>query len=119
MAQQVDLPGAHKANQMVKMLYMHQDQVVRLPDQAEPLLGDDFCPNAAFVIPGRVLTTQGHPEFTHNYLNALLDRRKESIGLAQADLAKESLTEKTDNDLVRQWMLDFLDHSLATQSSAA
>ena len=119
MSQQVNLPGEHKVNQMVKMLYMHQDQVIRLPEQANPLLGDQFCPNAAFVIPSRVLTTQGHPEFTHEYLEALLDRRKESIGLAQAEMAKKSLSEQTDNHLVRQWIIDFLDHSLATQSSAA
>lgn len=119
MIQQVSLPGGHDANQPVKMLYMHQDQVIRLPENAKPLLGDGFCPNAAFVIPGRVLTTQGHPEFTHSYLEALLDRRRDSIGFPQADIAKESLAEKTDNHLVRQWIMDFLDHSLATQSSAA
>jgi hypothetical protein len=34
-------------------------------------------------------------------------------------MAKKSLSEQTDNHLVRQWIIDFLDHSLATQSSAA
>ena len=109
MPQKCTLPGGHKPQQPIKLLYMHQDQVTRLPQNAETLLGNDFCPYAGFIIHGRVLSVQGHPEFTNAYMDALLTRRQKSIGAAQAEAARTTLTQTTDSALVRQWFMDFLD----------
>lgn len=123
MTLQADLPetdGYHKGKgQSVRLLYMHQDQVIQLPSDAIPLLGDDFCPFAAFTIPGRVLSFQGHPEFTPDYLSALIDRRNNSIGDDKAMLARQTLNTPTDNDQVREWMRHFLDHALNAPSRVA
>ena len=35
-----------EARDELKLIYVHQDQVIELPEQAERLAGDDFCPNA-------------------------------------------------------------------------
>ena len=109
MHQQCALAGKPPPQQPIKLPYVHQDQVTRLPQDAETLLGNDFCPYASFVIPGRVLSVQGHPEFTNAYVDALLTRRQKSIGAAQAEQARTTLTQTTDSALVRQWFLDFLD----------
>ena len=120
MPQQCALTDKHQPQQPVKLPpvklpYVHQDQVTRLPPNAETLLGNDFCPYAGFVIQGRVLSVQGHPEFTNAYVDALLTRRQKSIGAAQAEEARTTLTQTTDSALVRQWFLDFLDDALQTK----
>ena len=109
MPQKCALAGGHKPQQQIKLPYMHQDQVTRLPQNAETLLGNDFCPYAGFIIQGRVLSVQGHPEFTNAYMDALLTRRQKSIGAAQAEEARTTLTQTADSALVRQWFMDFLD----------
>jgi GMP synthase-like glutamine amidotransferase len=53
----------------------HQDQVVALPEGAEILAANDFCPVAAMKIGPRVLTYQPHPEFTAAYTRGLLTHR--------------------------------------------
>jgi GMP synthase (glutamine-hydrolysing) len=98
---------------------MHQDQVISIPPAATLLLGDEFCPFAAFTIPGRVLSFQGHPEFTADYLAALIDRRNDSIGKDKAEMARQTLTTRTDNDQVLEWMYGFLEHALNIQSHVA
>jgi GMP synthase (glutamine-hydrolysing) len=98
---------------------MHQDQVISIPPAAIPLLGDEFCPFAAFTIPGRVLSFQGHPEFTADYLAALIDRRNDSIGKDKAEMDRQTLTTRTDNDQVLEWMYGFLEQALNIQSRVA
>jgi GMP synthase (glutamine-hydrolysing) len=98
---------------------MHQDQVISIPQAATLLLGDEFCPFSAFIIPTRVLSFQGHPEFTADYLAALIDRRNDSIGKDKAEVARQTLTTRTDNDQVLEWMYGFLEHALNIQSHVA
>lgn len=124
MALQANLPnsissGSLNIGQPIRLLYMHQDQVIRLPDDALPLLGDEFCPYAGFIIPHRVLSFQGHPEFTSEYLGALIERRSSSIGNDKAEAAKKSLNIQTDNDHIRDWMFSFLSDALNCHSRVA
>lgn len=92
----------------ISLIYSHQDQVSQLPPAAQRLLGDDFCPYAAFEIPSKVLAFQGHPEFTAEYLNRLLPRRIDSIGPDTLQKGLASLTQNTDDLQVAQWMIDFI-----------
>ena len=95
----------------LSLIYSHQDQVTSLPRDAEPLLGDEFCPNAGFYINRQVLTLQGHPEFTPEYTRRLLHRRAHNIGLDRYDQAMASLDQANDNQLVCQFMLDWMGHA--------
>ncbi len=99
-----DLPN------QLSLIYSHQDQVVALPKQATPILGDHFCPIAGFKIGQQVLTLQGHPEFNATYTRRLLGRRAEHIGLARFETAMATLDQATDNDRVARailsWWLD-------------
>jgi GMP synthase-like glutamine amidotransferase len=92
----------------INLLYSHQDQVVELPPQAHCLLSSDFCRYAGFIIPERVFTVQGHPEFTVEYLQRLLQRRQTCIGADTFHEGMASLCEKTDETLIGRWMIDFM-----------
>ena len=60
----------------VKVLVSHQDQVTKLPPQAERILQSEFCPNAMFQLSEHAIGCQGHPEFLPEYSHALMEMRK-------------------------------------------
>ncbi|TXH70196.1 MAG: type 1 glutamine amidotransferase [Thiothrix sp.] len=90
---------------------MHQDQVVELPANAEVFASSEFCEYAGLVYGGRILTFQGHPEFSTEYEEQLLNLRRGSVipnpvadaalsGLKNGDLKPEAES--------GQWMANFL-----------
>nr|WP_319247078.1 type 1 glutamine amidotransferase [uncultured Celeribacter sp.] len=88
----------------------HQDQVTRLPRDAEVIGANDFCANAALVYGDRVLTVQPHPELSNpiivDYLKAKGDDPtypRDMIATATADTAKP-----TDDARVAELMAAFL-----------
>ncbi len=50
------------------LVYDHHDQVVGLPARATLTMGSVFCPIDGFRIGRQVLTLQGHPEFTNEFI---------------------------------------------------
>jgi GMP synthase-like glutamine amidotransferase len=94
----------------LRLLHSHQDQVQKLPPTAQLLATSDFCPNAAFSIDSQVLSFQGHPEFTPQYLQRLLSRRRETIGEAVYSRAIATIHQPTDARLVGHWLLRFIHH---------
>ena len=96
-----------KAEDTIDLIYVHQDQVVRLPDDAICLAGDDFCPNAAFVMGDHVFAMQGHPEFDKDYVHELLAIRGDDMGKNVVQKATQSLDGDHQGALVGQWIYDF------------
>lgn len=94
-----DPPAAHD----LRLLYSHRDQVTRLPSGAVTLAGSDFCPHAALAIGATLVGFQGHPEFTRDYLRALMARRREHLGETRYSAALA-----TDEDILGRWLLDFI-----------
>ena len=94
----------------LSLIYSHQDQVQKLPPGAQLLASSDFCRYAAFKIDDRILSFQGHPEFTPEYLQRLLHRRKQAIGEARYAKAIASLGKPTDEQSVGRRLLDFIHH---------
>jgi GMP synthase-like glutamine amidotransferase len=90
------------------LLVSHQDQVTRLPVQAELVATNAFCPNACFQIENHILTFQGHPEFSVDYLNYLLNKRRDIIGEEKCKKAIDSLQYAQDNQLVVRWIINFI-----------
>ena len=91
------------------LYFVHQDQVIRLPPEAELLGGNAFCPNAFYTIDKRALGIQGHPEFSASIMQDLLALRKERLGPRVYEMAAHSLGSGTpDDQLVAQWMVNFL-----------
>ena len=91
----------------LNLLYSHQDQVQVLPEQAERLYGSDFCPNGACWQPGRLLTFQGHPEFTKDYSRRLMTLRQSRYADGQYEQAIGSLDLETNEAYVAQSLVKF------------
>ena len=93
---------------------LHQDQVTRLPDDAEVVAGSAFCPYAVLVYRGSAISIQPHPEFQTGYLRDLIRvRRGKAIPEQDADAALKGLGSPIDAAQVAQWIVQFLEERLA------
>jgi GMP synthase-like glutamine amidotransferase len=88
----------------------HQDQVQSLAPGAVLVAANDFCDHAAIAYPVQnAISFQGHPEFGPEFNCALYGIRKgKALPIALVEEAEESLKIQVDNDLVSQWMANFL-----------
>ncbi|SEL38971.1 GMP synthase-Glutamine amidotransferase [Roseovarius nanhaiticus] len=55
-------------------LSFHRDQIVALPPGTTPLAGNALCPWAALAYADQALSVQFHPEFSPEYIAALIKR---------------------------------------------
>lgn len=107
--QQVEVPEwMQPAPHALTLLFSHQDQVTQLPASAQLLYGSDFCPFGAFYIPQRVLSFQGHPEFTKDYSQRLMTIRQSRYAEGQYQQGVDSLKQTIDDEQVAHWMVDFI-----------
>jgi GMP synthase (glutamine-hydrolysing) len=97
--------GAHDLDSGERLLYLHQDQVVALPDDAKVLASADHCPNAVITVGETMLGIQAHPEFAGEYVAALLQAREERIGADVVEAALASLDAPRHEDVAAGWML--------------
>ena len=88
--------------------FLHQDQVVTLPSEAEWLAGNEHCPNVMYVIGDRVLGIQGHPEYLPEAMETLLHFLHEHMGLDIAAGLASLEQAQPDTELVAQWIVNFL-----------
>lgn len=95
-------------NSCFRLLVSHQDQVLSLPNHARLLATNRFCPNSMYQVGKTVLTFQGHPEFTHAYDKALMDRRKNILGGSIYGLGIESLKYDEHGALIASWIIEFI-----------
>lgn len=100
----------------VNLIVSHRDQVLRLPDGAQRLLSNAFCPNAAFYIPDKVLAIQGHPEFSVEYARALLELRADQLTPEMLTQIESSYATPHDGPLVGSWINSFLEHNTHNNS---
>jgi len=97
------------ATTKVNFLMMCQDQVIELPPNSIRLAGNDDCPNAMMQIGQRMLSVQGHPEFTKKYDQTLMEARVERMGAEKVTKGIASLTKNVDSHLFGNWVTAFLE----------
>ena len=102
-----DAPWLHPQLERFALLSSHKDQVTRLPDGAELIATNEFCPIGGFTWGSGVLTFQGHPEFRKPYSKALMNMRRELIGEATYQAGMASLAQDTHATTVGRWILNF------------
>ncbi|MCP4356613.1 MAG: GMP synthase [Chloroflexi bacterium] len=91
------------------LYFVHQDQIMQLPPQAELLGGNVFCPNTMYEINGRVLGIQGHPEITLEIMDDVSARLEDIMERGMYETAVQSLQNtQPDNQLVGEWIVNFL-----------
>ena len=86
----------------------HQDQVIVLPEGSELLAFNDHCENFIVQFTPTSLGVQGHPEFTADYVDTLINLRQEILPKQIAESAKSSLGTPHDNDMIIRWIAKFL-----------
>lgn len=91
---------------------LHGDQVVALPDSAEIIASSEFCEIAGLYYPEGILTFQGHPEFTPNFVNDLLRLRwknsNEWVSKQRMDDALSNLSEPTERLSIANLLMNFM-----------
>lgn len=92
----------------------HQDQIVKVPADAQVLGGSEFTPYGILAYPQRqAISLQCHPEFAPDYAAALIGLRRNSKFSAElANRALDTLREPNDRALVGKWLSRFLRSSV-------
>ena len=76
----------------ISLCAWHQDQIVKLPEGADVIARSPFCEYAGLQYGDQILTFQAHPEFSKDYVEALIKlRRGTTLGTEIADNALTSL----------------------------
>ena len=95
------------ARDSVRLIHIHQDQVMRLPDGARLIGSTEFCKNAMYHIDDVVFSMQGHPEFTLDYNETLLNLRRDIMGSDRVDGASTTYAGGHDGRDVAKWFYHF------------
>nr|WP_316655941.1 hypothetical protein [uncultured Gellertiella sp.] len=93
----------------VRLYSAHEEQVTRLPDGAELLGGDDFCPIGSFRIADHVFTTEFHPEMTPAFISGLVDYLEDHLDSTTISRARDTLQHPAEGAEFARWMANFLD----------
>ena len=104
----VPLPGMAGSIESFTVPVCHQDQVLALPPGAEVLASSGHCENFAVRFAPDVIGLQGHPEFEADFMDAIIQARREILGPELYEDARTSLQREHDNRLLKAWILRFL-----------
>lgn len=92
----------------LKLLAMHQDQVITPAPLFTVLAGSDFCPCAITSKDAHIMTFQAHPEFENGFYRGLCQRLRDQVGDRHVQMALTALDQKDDRERVRQLIRNFL-----------
>ncbi|TID25771.1 GMP synthase [Venturia nashicola] len=112
---QVPLRLSEKGKEIFKVskmsLYqMHKDIVYGYPSGTEELGETDICLNQGMYIKNKIITVQGHPEFTHDIVEEILKSRHE-MGIFTDEMFEDAMRRLPDHDdgvVVAQAVFRFL-----------
>ncbi|MEK7345676.1 MAG: type 1 glutamine amidotransferase [Pseudomonadota bacterium] len=96
------------------LMAAHNEQVTRMPEGAECLGGNDFCPIGSMQIGQHIWTTQYHPEMPLVFMQALLGYLADKLDTDTLARAHASLSNAADVSLFGQWMVQFFEHAKET-----
>ncbi|WP_341502227.1 amidotransferase [Gallaecimonas sp. GXIMD4217] len=92
----------------LRLLASHRDQVQSLPSGGQVWLRHESCPYAGLRYGKQILTMQPHPEFSSDYLAALLEKRRAEIGETAYRQALASLARSHQGPLLFSLLADWL-----------
>lgn len=101
-------PWMQPQKQAVKLFSAHKEQVTRLPEGAENLGGDAFCPIGSFRIGNHVFTTEYHPEMTPPFMTGLVEEMAGILPPETLEKARVSVREPEEGRFFAQWIVNFL-----------
>ena len=89
-------------------LVSHQDQVTLLPKHAINFAETNLCPYSGFYIEDHILTFQGHPEFSKDYVKLIIKLEASNLSKEQRQCAIASLQQSDDHELITKWVFNFI-----------
>ncbi|MCC8089233.1 MAG: hypothetical protein LIO79_08245 [Rikenellaceae bacterium] len=93
-------------NGIMRLHYNHHDQVVKTPEDAVVFASSKFCPIEGFIIEDRIITFQGHPEYTDEYnLHLLINHSDNESVQIRREAIESILHEDHDGARVAEWIL--------------
>lgn len=101
-------PWMRNSTKHFNILISHQDQVSALPPSAVRFARNDFCPEGGYSIGSHIFCLQGHPEFSKEYVQFLINKRRAKIGEARSSKAEKALDLPVRRELFQNWLEDFL-----------
>ena len=94
----------------LNLIFFHQDQVVKLPQNAELIAVNSFCNISSFSIGDSVLALQAHPEFNKDFSLKLLHARKSNIETkTYLESVNEFETLEHDGEFIAPDIINFLE----------
>lgn len=100
-----------------RLLMLCQDQVQELPPGSRVLARAADCPVGMFTVGRNMLGIQAHPEFSKDYVGALIQDRVGRIGEDKSRAGLESLGQGTHASAVGRWIGNFLERAVGEPSS--
>ncbi|MFP4068323.1 MAG: type 1 glutamine amidotransferase [Spirochaetaceae bacterium] len=97
-----------EAPERLKLVYMHQDQVIEPPPDAVTFARTADCPYAGFTIGATALGLQGHPEFTERLTARMIQKDPARFGPGKAEAALQTLRGEADSAVAGRWIIAFL-----------
>ena len=97
------------------ILSFHKDQVTQLPQDAVLIAENDFCPYSAYYIGKWLISFQGHPELTKDYVRALLYHRENILGQEVLENGIKSLEQQIQPKIIAKWILNFMHNGVVTK----
>lgn len=103
-------PWMNEPQSSISLSVSHQDQVIEPPEGAATLATSSHTEHAALAYErAPVMSLQGHPEFSDDFVAALYNaRRGGALSEEAVEAALDSLAQPEDNALVAEWMVQFL-----------
>ena len=97
-----------KASDTIRVLAMHQDQVITCAPHFSVIGTSHFCQHAITLKGHSILTFQAHPEFTDELFASICSRIRPKAGEQRVDSALVELGKPDDRIQIRQLVADFL-----------
>jgi GMP synthase-like glutamine amidotransferase len=97
--------------QNIKLHAAHKEQVTRLPDGAEIVGGNDFCPVGAYIKGKHIFSTQYHPELTEEFMVDLTTEMEDVLGSELTTKARAQFKGQTQSVEFAEWMAQFLEQA--------
>lgn len=96
---------------------VHQDQVIRLPDEAACYGSTPFCEYAFLRYRKRAISMQPHPEINDAYLRDLIDVRRSSFPDQRADAALAAIGAALATDTLAEEIAHFFQNHARTAAA--
>ena len=106
-------PWMNPPHGSLAMYVFHEDQVTELPPGCDLLGSSAACPIASFAKGKHIMTTQAHPEFTHEFMACVLRYTESSMPATAAKNAWNSLEQKQFGQVFCTWSTHFIKQAIS------